>query len=62
MSNDLTDLNGLKNKENNQRRYNKTQYNTNNIKIGQEFKDLTALSLAVTGKKPPTGKRNRDTF
>ena len=62
MSNDLTDLNGLKNKENNQRRYNKTQYNTDNIKIGQEFKDLTALSLAVTGKKPPTGKRNRDTF
>ena len=62
MSNDLTDLNGLKNKENNQRRYNKTQYNTNNIKIGQKFKDLTALSLAVTGKKPPTGKRNRDTF
>lgn len=62
MSNDLTDLSGLKSKENNLRVYNKTQYNTNNIKIGQEFKDLTALSLAVTGKKPPTGKRNRDTF
>ncbi len=60
MSNDLTDLNGLK--ENNSRVYSKTQYNTDNIEIDQEFKDLTALSLAVTGKKPPTGKRNRDTF
>ena len=60
MSHDLTDLNDLK--ENNQRVYNKTQYNTDNIEIGQEFRNLSELSLAVTGKKPPTGKRNRDTF
>ena len=60
MSNDLTDLNDLK--KNNPRVYNKTQYNTENIEIGQKFKDLTALSLAVTGEKPPTGKHTRDIF
>ncbi len=34
--------------------------NTANITEGQIFPNFTQLFLAITGEKPPTGKRNKD--